>query len=71
MSAINSPISVLTRGRIVNIERGNALTPALLLKARTRGKLRTENLAKRTTMHNLQPARAMKILNRLEITHGG
>lgn len=71
MCPISSPKSIATRGRLISIEGGSNLQPALVLEAKTRGKLVAKYSGnQRNVIHLSEPLEA-KTLNRLEMKHVG
>lgn len=63
MSVIKSPKSMLTRGRLVNIQGGSRLQPALVLDMETRGKLTTYNEIKKRKIFAINEPR--KVIHKL------
>ena len=61
MSVIASPKSLATRGRLIQIEGGSNLIPAILLEADTRGILAANSGKSERTIHSINESRKMQI----------
>lgn len=71
MSVISSPKSLATRGRLIEIEGGSSLQPAIMLEATTRGRLNAKFIGRNRKVISIADPRTAKTFNILEMRHVG